>query len=239
MTTCGPWPRWPRRPAALTRAPWPLPGSAGKLISGIHPRQLDKAAPIGIKSRRPDQNLQVRRDSGSLQGLLLDLRGASHRAGPGGREPKHGLLVTPRQGHKSAPVSSPVPRSRPRTNSATSLLMPIDGPPINSHARSIPISKQTATRIAIVTTAPESPGSTITSIPRISCIINMITSPTRNSVAHCAPMNLAQADQRKQRRRDEYESAPGHGHRRWPDRLPGNQRQERHHKRIGKGRQRS
>jgi hypothetical protein len=59
-------------------------------------------------------------------------------------------------------------RLRPRTNAVTSWVMPIDGPPINSHARSIPIKKQIATRIAIVSTAPESPGWAITSIPSTS-----------------------------------------------------------------------
>jgi hypothetical protein len=44
--------------------------------------------------------------------------------------------------------------SSPRTRARTSRPSPIEGPPINSHDRAIPIRKQTTTSTAIVLTAP-------------------------------------------------------------------------------------
>ena len=76
----------------------------------------------------------------------------------------------------------------------------IDGPPISSQDRPIPIRKQTTTRIAIVFTAPESPGWAITSTPSISWITNVTASPSRNSPSPRSPQppDLLSGDQREQ-----------------------------------------
>jgi len=52
-----------------------------------------------------------------------------------------------------------------RTRATTSCAMPIDGPPISSQAREIPTMKLTITKIAIVSTDPESPGWLATDSP--------------------------------------------------------------------------
>jgi hypothetical protein len=66
--------------------------------------------------------------------------------------------------------------------------MPSDGPPMISQDLAIPTRKQQTTRIAMLSTSPELPGSAITSTPWINWMTNTMASPTRNTpsrmVAH-------------------------------------------------------
>jgi hypothetical protein len=65
----------------------------------------------------------------------------------------------------------------------TSWVKPIDGPPISSQDRAIPIRKHTTTRIAIVCTAPGSSGWLMMSVPCTSWITQVTASPIRNSAS--------------------------------------------------------
>jgi hypothetical protein len=85
-------------------------------------------------------------------------------------------------------------------------VIPIDGPPINSHARSIPDQEANRhqDRNRIHRTRITRMGDHFYSLDQL-CHENDYQACHEQPIAHCAPTNLAQADRREQRRRDERE----------------------------------
>ncbi len=118
--------------------------------------------------------------------------------------------------------------------------MPIDGPPISSHAREMPITKQTITRIA---TPFDRAGVTgllpIRSTPKINWMMNTTAWPTRNSASRpVAQRSLPHPDERQQRRRHEQQANDRHHQRRRPDAAVRYQGEQRDHQGIDESGQR-
>ena len=111
----------------------------------------------------------------------------------------------------------------------TSWVTPIDGPPISSQDRAIPIRKQHDDQDRDrLHGAGDRPAGRSGPSPAAVWITKITASPTRNSASRTVlQVQLAQPDQRQQRRRHERDPGCAHRHRGRPDHVPRDQREQR------------